>query len=182
MFFKNTQRNKAVFLDRDGVLIEDTGYPHLPEHLKLKRDILPFLRLLKKKGYLLIIVTNQSGIARGLFSLEQYQLFQAIVEQALLSENVVIDKTYYCPFHKDGSVPEFSRDHEDRKPNPGMILKALEDFDIDIRQSIMIGDRESDIIDYPGLKTYLIQSDYPVGNGIPVYRSYKELFKDAGIL
>ena len=158
-------KNKAVFLDRDGILIEDSGYPWKPEHLSLKRDILPFLRILRDRGYLLIIVTNQSGIARGKFTVVQYLNFQALVEEALASEDVPIAATYYCPYHPDGRIAEFAIDHEDRKPNPGMILRAVNDFNIDIAGSIMIGDKDSDRIRLPDLRSYIIRGSLRICPG-----------------
>ena len=175
------QPRKAAFLDRDGVLIEDTGYPHRPEDLVLKRDVLPALRTLRDAGYLLIIVTNQAGIARGKFTLSQYEAFQALVEDALAAEGVPVDATYFCPYHKDGVVPGFARDHEDRKPNPGMFLRAARDFGLDMAASLMIGDKESDRIRLEGLRCYIIKGRYPVDPGIKVYDSYEEILRDAGI-
>jgi len=174
--------NKAIFLDRDGVIIEDAGYPHRSEDLVLIESILPYLQFGKEKGFLLIIVTNQSGIARGIFTVEEYERFQEYVEYILMCRNIFIDKTYYCPFHIEGNIEKYSINHNDRKPNPGMILKAIVDFDIDIELSIMIGDRESDIIQLPGLRSYLIRGNYPVDRNIQVYESYEEIFKDAGII
>ena len=133
----------AVFFDRDGVLIEDTGFPHREDQLILMPGAPEALRRLKALDYLTVIVTNQSGVARGMFSLDEMNAFNALVVERLGGG---VDAIYSCPFHKDGSVPEWTHpDHPDRKPNPGMILKALAEHPIDPARSLMIGDRGSDL-------------------------------------
>lgn len=136
----------AVFLDRDGVLIEDTGYPHLEAHLRLMPGAAEAVRRLNRKGYLTVIVTNQSGVARGLFTLDQMHAFNALLVRRLAAEGAVIDAVYACPYHAEGAVAAFIHpDHPDRKPNPGMILRAIAEHDIDPAQSLMIGDQPSDM-------------------------------------
>ena len=98
------------------------------------------------------------------------------------AEGVPVDATYYCPFHKDGVVAAYARDHKDRKPNPGMFLRAARDFDLDIAASLMIGDKESDRIRLDGLRCYIIKGRYPVDPGIRIYDSYEEILRDAGII
>jgi D-glycero-D-manno-heptose 1,7-bisphosphate phosphatase len=136
----------AVFFDRDGVLIEDTGYPHLETDLILMPGAAQALRRLNDLGYKTVIVTNQSGVARGLFSLDQMHDFNALLVRTLADQGGRIDAVYACPFHSVGSVPEFIHpDHPDRKPNPGMILRAIIEQGIDPAQSFLIGDRQSDL-------------------------------------
>lgn len=136
----------AVFLDRDGVLIEDTGYPYLEEHLRLVPGAAEAVRHLNQLGYLCVIVTNQSGVARGLFSEDQMKAFNALVVRRLAAKGAVIGAVYACPFHSEGSVAAFIHpDHPDRKPNPGMLLRAIADHGIDPAKSFMIGDRPSDM-------------------------------------
>jgi D-glycero-D-manno-heptose 1,7-bisphosphate phosphatase len=136
----------AVFLDRDGVLIVDSGYPHLEEHLVLIPGAADAVRRLNALGYLVVIVTNQSGVARGLFSEDQMHAFNALLVRRLAAKGARIGAVYACPFHDEAQDPHwFHPDHPDRKPNPGMILKATAEHGIDLARSFLIGDRQSDL-------------------------------------
>ncbi|WP_395945988.1 D-glycero-alpha-D-manno-heptose-1,7-bisphosphate 7-phosphatase [Brevundimonas sp.] len=136
----------AVFLDRDGVLIEDSGYPHLPEHLRLIPGAATAVRRLNRLGYLAVIVTNQSGVARGLFDEAQMNRFNALLVKTLAKEGAVIGPVYACPFHPEARDERYRHpDHPDRKPNPGMLLRAIADHGIDPARSFMIGDQKRDI-------------------------------------
>lgn len=136
----------AVFLDRDGVLIEDTGYPHLEAHLSLIPGAPEAVRRLNGLGYMAVIVTNQSGVARGLFSEDQMHAFNALVVRRFAARGARIAAVYACPYHDEAEDPKwFHADHPDRKPNPGMILRAVADHNIDPARSFLIGDRRSDL-------------------------------------
>ncbi|MEQ7153656.1 D-glycero-alpha-D-manno-heptose-1,7-bisphosphate 7-phosphatase [Brevundimonas aurifodinae] len=136
----------AVFLDRDGVLIVDSGYPHLEEHLVLIPGAADAVRRLNALGYLVVIVTNQSGVARGLFSEDQMKAFNALLVRRLAARGARIGAVYACPFHADAENERWRHpDHPDRKPNPGMILRAASDHGIDLNRSFLIGDRQSDL-------------------------------------
>ena len=136
----------AVFLDRDGVLIEDTGYPHLEEHLRLVPGAAEAVRRLNALGYLCVVVTNQSGVARGLFSEEQMKAFNALLVRRLAAKGAVIAGVYACPFHAEALDERYRHaDHPDRKPNPGMILRAVAEHHIDPARSFLIGDQPSDL-------------------------------------
>lgn len=136
----------AVFLDRDGVLIEDCGYPHREEHLVLIPGAAEAVVRLNRAGYLAVIVTNQSGVARGMFSLETMHGFNRMLVRKLGAKGGIIGATYACPYHSDGTVAEYVHpDHPDRKPNPGMLLRAIAEHDIDPARSFMIGDKPSDM-------------------------------------
>ena len=136
----------AVFLDRDGVLIEDSGYPHRPEHLKLIPGVGAAVRRLNLSGYLTVIVTNQSGVARGMFSEDQMHAFNGMLVRRLAQDGAVINAVYACPFHPDAQDERYRHpDHPDRKPNPGMLLRAIADHAIDPAKSFMIGDQPRDI-------------------------------------
>lgn len=136
----------AVFFDRDGVLNEDTAYPHLEEHLILIPGAADAIRRLNGLGYMAVIVTNQSGVARQLFTIDQMHAFNDLVVRRLGVKGARIGAVYSCPFHSDGSDPAWIHpDHPDRKPNPGMILRAIEEHRIDPARSFMIGDRQSDL-------------------------------------
>lgn len=136
----------AVFLDRDGVLIEDTGYPHLEAHLRMIPGAGAAVRRLTEAGYRCVIVTNQSGVARGMFTEAQMNAFNDLVVRRLAEAGGEIAAVYACPFHADGVVPAYTHpDHPDRKPNPGMILRAVADLGLDPAKSFMIGDQPSDM-------------------------------------
>lgn len=134
----------AVFLDRDGVINVDTGYPHRPEELVLTPSAARAVALINRSGALAIVVTNQSGVARGMFTMEQVDRFHKAIGERLALGGGHVDAIYVAPYHPEGSVPEFAIDHEDRKPGAGMILRALRDWPVDPARSIMIGDKPSD--------------------------------------
>jgi D-glycero-D-manno-heptose 1,7-bisphosphate phosphatase len=138
--------DRAAFLDRDGVLIVDSGYPHRPQDLVFIDGAASALKRLRRKGFRIVVVTNQSGVARGLFTLEQMEAFHALLREALAAQGVEIDAIYACPYLPDAEVAAFRHpDHPDRKPNPGMILRAIKDLDLDPAHSILIGDKASDV-------------------------------------
>jgi D-glycero-D-manno-heptose 1,7-bisphosphate phosphatase len=136
----------AVFLDRDGVLIEDTGYPHLEDQMRITPGAPEAVRRLNALGYLAIIVTNQSGVARGLFSLDQMNAFNDALVRRFAAKGARIAAVYACPFHAEAKVEAFFHpDHPDRKPNPGLILRAIAEHGVDPARSFMIGDQPSDM-------------------------------------
>ncbi|MBU1384024.1 MAG: HAD family hydrolase [Alphaproteobacteria bacterium] len=132
----------AVFLDRDGVLIEDAGYPHLEEHLRLLPGAAEAVRRLTGLGYLCVIATNQPGVARGLFTEAQMTAFNALLVRRLAAKGAVIGAVYACPFHPEAIDERYRHpDHPDRKPNPGMILRAIAEHRIDPARSFLITDQ-----------------------------------------
>ena len=137
---------KAAFLDRDGVLIVDSGYPHKAEDLVFIDAAAAAIRRLRHAGFHIVVVTNQSGVARGLFTLDQMHAFHTLMRERLAADGADIDAIYTCPYLPDAPVAEFSHpNHPDRKPNPGMVLRAIADLDLDPDRSILIGDKDSDM-------------------------------------
>jgi D-glycero-D-manno-heptose 1,7-bisphosphate phosphatase len=134
----------AAFLDRDGVINVDHGYTYRPEELELTPTAAAGIALLNRQGYRVVVVTNQSGVARGLYGVADVERFHAALQDRLAAEGARIDAFYYCAYHPEGAVPEFTREHEDRKPGAGMIRRAMRDWDIPVEGSFMIGDRQSD--------------------------------------
>jgi D-glycero-D-manno-heptose 1,7-bisphosphate phosphatase len=135
--------NCAVFLDRDGTLHEDTGYIGDPKIVKLFPDVGDTLfRLKKKLDLLFIVISNQSGIARGLINRQQVESVNQKINSLLVEFNVKIDSFYFCPYHPDYNTPEESKC---RKPSPEMVLKATKDFEIDLSKSYFVGDSVADI-------------------------------------
>lgn len=124
----------------------DLGYTHKPEALAFTPGAAAAVRRLNQAGYLVIVVTNQAGVARGLYDEAAVKTFHAAMSAAMEAEGARIDAYYYCPFHPQAQVEAYRHpDHPDRKPNPGMILQAMEDFGVDPAESFLIGDRDSDI-------------------------------------
>lgn len=136
--------SRALFIDRDGTLVEPRHYPKAPEDLVLY-PIAPFLRSLQNAGFLIVVVTNQSGLARGLFTGVELDDMHEHLRWELATKGVTLDGIYHCPHHPDGTVPELSIACSCRKPKPGMILKAAHDLDIDLGRSWFIGDILDDV-------------------------------------
>ena len=138
-------KNRALFLDRDGVINVDTGYVHRPEQLIFEDGIFEICQLAQKMGYLIVIVTNQAGIGRGYYTERDFAALTDWMHQQFLQQGCRIDQVYYCPHHPDHGIGEYKRDSWDRKPNPGMFEKAIQELNISAQHSLMIGDKESDI-------------------------------------
>jgi len=136
---------RALFLDRDGVINHEVGYLHRSEEVRFVEGIFPLCRLARSLGYKLVVVTNQSGIARGFYSTEHFEQLMAWFRVRFECEQAPLDAVYHCPFHPEHGVGEFRREHEDRKPGPGMLLRAARDLDLDLNRSVLIGDRCSDV-------------------------------------
>ena len=135
----------AAFLDRDGVLNIDTGYPHRADDLVLTPTAGAAVRRLNQAGYWVLVLTNQSGVARGLFDLAAVDTFHDALQSRLGEVGARVDAFYVAPYHPDGTVAPFNIDHEDRKPGAGMFHRALRDFSILLPRSFMIGDKPSDM-------------------------------------
>ncbi len=136
----------SLFLDRDGILIEDTGYPHDPKKLIFLDDVLPILHFAKNKNWHLIIITNQSGLARGLFKKDALNHCMDEIQSWMVENDLSFDRFYYCPYHQNGKIDEYRKKTLLRKPDPGMFFQAVQDFPIDWNKSFMIGDKLSDQI------------------------------------
>lgn len=138
-------RRGAVFFDRDGTLIHDDGYTHKTEDLRWQLGAVEAIRACNDQGRLAIVVTNQAGVARGLYGEHAVQRFHAHMQSELRPHGAHIDAFYHCPHHGDGVVPEFAHaNHPDRKPNPGMLRRAMLEWSIDAQSAFMVGDTEND--------------------------------------
>lgn len=156
------QENLIAFVDRDGVINHDSGYTYKVEDFKFLPGSLKGLKEISDRGYSIIIITNQAGIAKGHFTLDQYLKFSRHLESLLKINNINFLKTYFCPHHKNAIVTKYKKDCFNRKPNPGMIYKAKKEFNIDLSKSILIGDKLTDV--HAGLsakinKIFLVTSD-----------------------
>ncbi len=137
--------NSALFLDRDGVINIDYGYVHKKNNFVFNEGIFELVSYANSKGYLVIIITNQAGIAKGIYSENDFHVLTKWMTKQFSLKNGKIEKTFYCPFHKNGIIQKYKKISKDRKPSPGMILKACKEFNIDPLKSLLVGDKESDI-------------------------------------
>ena len=140
-------KNKALFLDRDGVINKDHGYVFQKEKFDFIDGIFDFVREFKKRDFLVFVITNQSGIARGYYSEKDFRVISDFMQDEFSKRDIKIDKVYHCPCHEN--YPNLSLKSDEvckcRKPNPYMLFKAQDEFDISLRESILIGDKNSDI-------------------------------------
>lgn len=139
-------KNKAAFFDRDGTLIDDVNYLSSLDQITLLPGVIDLCRLLQSKGYKLFVVTNQSGIARGFFDENFVHKTHEYLADIFEKEGILFEKFYYCPHHPVHAIEEkYKQKCECRKPKPGMLLQAAQEFGIDLSQSLMFGDKELDI-------------------------------------
>ncbi|HYX34643.1 MAG TPA: HAD family hydrolase [Oligoflexus sp.] len=146
MEIKKKPSQPAAFLDRDGVLVRDTGYVYRLEDLEILPGVTEGLKLLHDHGFLLIVISNQAGVARGYYTIDDVDRFHAAMQKRLEDElGFRLDGIYYCPHHPMGSVLQYAMECSCRKPGTALIEQAGRDFAIDWDRSIMVGDRASDV-------------------------------------
>ncbi len=143
---------KALFLDRDGILNVDKTYVYRYEDIEWMEGIIDLIKFSKSKGYLVIVLTNQSGIERGYYNEEDVVSLHKKMSNYLKEQGAIIDDWFYCS----------SLDSEDRKPNPGMLIKAKDKHQIDLNTSIMLGDKDSDALNFSGPKYFILRGKYPI--------------------
>jgi D-glycero-D-manno-heptose 1,7-bisphosphate phosphatase len=134
-----------ALLDRDGVVNVDVGFPHRPEQIIWVKGAFEALARLRQAGYRVVVVTNQSGVARGYYTEADVQSLHAWMGETIARHGGEIDAFFYCPYHPEAVVPKYREEHFDRKPSPGMVLRALDSFATDRERSFLIGDRQSDL-------------------------------------
>jgi len=147
----------ALFLDRDGVINIEKNYLYKIEDFEFIDGIFELCKFFQDKGFLIFVVTNQSGIARGYYSEDDFLKLTAWMEDEFLKHGIKISKTYFCPHH-----PDITGECECRKPKPGMLLQARDEFNVDLEKSVIVGDKKRDI--QAGLnaglkKTYLFDGE-----------------------
>ncbi|MBW1720643.1 MAG: HAD family hydrolase [Deltaproteobacteria bacterium] len=159
-------KRPAVFIDRDGTVNEQMGYINHPNRFKLLPGAAEAIRLLNRNRILAIIVSNQSGVARGYFPIELVHEVHRLMESALEKQGARIDGIFFCPHHPQGVVPEFKKKCDCRKPGTGMVDLACRSFEIDKTRSYLIGDRYLDIetAERAGLKGILVKTGYGLGD------------------
>lgn len=163
---------RALFLDRDGVMNVEVGYLHRAEDVVFVPGIFSLCRTAMQLGYRLVVVTNQAGIARGFYTEADFDALMVWMREALRMEGVELDGVYHCPYHPEHGVGEYRRDHEDRKPGTGMLRRAAREFEISLADSVMVGDRCSDIAaaNSAGLKQAFLMTGTEVERCGGVYR------------
>ncbi|MER9302197.1 HAD family hydrolase [Mesorhizobium sp. M0293] len=135
----------ALFLDRDGTINVDTGYPDDPAEMMLREDIAEVIAAANRAGIPVIIVTNQSGIARGYYGWGDFAAVNGRVLDLLRADNASVDMVLACAYHEAGSRPLAIADHPMRKPNPGMLLEAAKRLELDLQRSLIVGDKKADM-------------------------------------
>jgi D-glycero-D-manno-heptose 1,7-bisphosphate phosphatase len=159
-------KRPCLFLDRDGVINEDKNYVFKREDLNIFPDIYT------------ICITNQSGIARRLFTEENFWSFTHELTDQLKIRNAHLDDTFFCPYHPQEGIGSYKRESYLRKPNPGLVFLAMQKYPIDLLKSIMIGDKVSDVLHSIQINTILIQGNYPLHHAPPfvkIMQTHKDL-------
>jgi D-glycero-D-manno-heptose 1,7-bisphosphate phosphatase len=156
---------KAIFLDRDGTVNEEMGYINHPDRFKIFPFLAESLKIFNRAGFLIIIVSNQSGIARGYYSKTLVDDLHERLLTEMKNQGASITAIYYCPHHPTEGIAEYRHDCDCRKPKPGLILKAVKEFDISLNISYVIGDRYQDIMMAKKLdmKAGLVLTGYGLG-------------------
>ncbi|MEI0621262.1 HAD-IIIA family hydrolase [Brachyspira pilosicoli] len=155
----NKKVNKALFLDRDGVLMEDVGYIGEVERVKIKKEFTDIVKYANEKNYITIVTTNQAGVSYNYYTNDDVKNVHNYLYEEYKKHDAIIDDFYYCPYHIKGNVEEYKLLSVLRKPEAAMHLSACKKYNIDLTSSFMIGDRDSDIVKIPFLKTLLIKTD-----------------------
>jgi len=156
-------KRRALFLDRDGVINEDVGYVGTVDRFVFKAGIFDLLKQAQDKGYLLVVVTNQSGVARGMYSEADHFGLTAHMVSELCKRGITLDLCLACFYLNEACVEQYCRDSFWRKPNPGMLLEATSRLNIDPARSIMLGDKETDMLaaQAAGVGTCVLLADAP---------------------
>ena len=176
--------DKALFIDRDGVLNQDNGYTFKVSDLKILDGVIEGLKAVQDLKYKIFIITNQSGIARGFFTSRDLQHFMKTFLMILEDSDIFITDYFYCPHHIEGVLAEFTKSCECRKPKPGMIMQAKKKYNLDLSRSVLIGDKESDILAGKEAKllTNILVTNKPLRNDSMASAGARDLIKAAEII
>lgn len=168
---------KVIFLDRDGTINVEKSYLHKWEDFEFEKNVIEALQKFQQLGYDLIVVTNQSGIGRGYYSEEDLIKLNDKMVEELKKFNINILECYYCPHHLEKGIGKYKIECECRKPNPGMLLAGINKYNVDIKNSFMIGDKLADLKagEAAGLKSILVKTGY----GANIYEELEEKYMKA---
>lgn len=136
---------RALFLDRDGVVNVDHGYVHRPDQVEFVPGIFDLVAAACARQWAVVVVTNQSGIGRGYYGEAEFRKLTGWMRDRFAEREGRIDAVYHCPHHPHDALPEYRKDCTDRKPAPGMLLRARDDLNLDLSNSVLVGDRPSDL-------------------------------------
>ncbi len=158
-------RRPALFLDRDGVINIDHGYVHRWDQLDLLPGLAEVIRAFNEAGWFVFVITNQAGVARGYYDESAIDLLHDQIRDWLAARGAHVDRFYYCPLHPQGSVAAYRAESSDRKPGPGMLLRAFAEWPVDVEQSFLVGDQETDMAAAAaaGIKGHLFKGSDIVG-------------------
>ena len=174
---------RAVFLDRDGTINVEKNYLIDPKEFELIAGVSQALKRLQVAGFLLVVVTNQSGVARGYFSLDEVEKLHQHMESLLAESGVMLAGIYSCPHHPTAGQGEYLQDCDCRKGKPGLLLNAAQELNIDLQNSYMIGDKEADFLagNAAGCQSFLVRTGHgekwqesAVQHAVPVFADLKE--------
>lgn len=165
--------NKAIILDRDGTINVEKDYLHKIEDFEFEEGVVEGLKILSNLGYIFVVVTNQSGIARGYYTEEDLIKLNNHISDILEKDGIRIEKFYYCPHHPEKGVGKYKVECECRKPNPGMLEEAIREFNIDREKSFMVGDNISDV--EAGINARVTPILVETGHGIKHIEKIKKL-------
>ena len=170
--------NKCLFLDRDGILNIDSGYVKNINEIKIIDEAVPLILWANQNNYLVIVLTNQSGVARGILSFEQAHEINEYLKKEFQQRGGIINDFFICPYHIDGEVKKFSINSIYRKPAPGMLVEAIEKYDIDPCQSYMVGDKSSDKFNFfDCVETFFLEGAYPLVSKNNVFSTHGEILQ-----
>jgi D-glycero-D-manno-heptose 1,7-bisphosphate phosphatase len=180
--------NKVLFIDRDGVINKEKEYVYHPEEFEFIDGVFDALKKFNLLGYLIIIISNQAGIGRGLYTEEDFKNVSEWMLEEFRKHEVIITDIFYDPHHPVYGVGKYKKDSFDRKPNPGMIFKAVKKYDIDLKNSLLVGDKLSDIEAgiNAGVETlFLVRTGHSVNEiiipaGCTVIDALNDIFKFLG--
>lgn len=141
----SASNHRALFLDRDGVVNVNYGYVHSADNFDFIDDIFDLVRTARTMGYCVVVITNQAGIGRGYYSEAQFHELTTWMCEQFEQRGAPIDKVYFSPYHPTAGIGQYRKDENTRKPGPGMILQAHRELDLSLKDSILIGDKPSDI-------------------------------------
>ncbi len=164
---RSAKVHPAVFLDRDGVLIRDVDHLCKEDQLRLLPGVASALSSLNRAGWLTIIISNQAAVAKGMLSEAEMYRIGEVLNSRIMGKGARLDAAYYCPHHLDGKVVKYAHKCSCRKPEPGLILKAVKEMNIDLKRSYLVGDKTGDILagERAGVRTILVKTGYGGGDG-----------------